>query len=161
MWSSAVFVCSLPGKHATATGFLTILLVSDFIFHWHLFLSEALHILSLFSPLVHRLHREGKGQCRHDFFFSPSLFLVYFTYQGTRLLPSRSCVAEGKTIQLSPHPPSILHVVDQADSASLKVIVAGVIPLGWMCTVCTSFFFPLQELKNNKKIKDNCLTWAK
>lgn len=39
-------------------------------------------------------------------------------------------MAEGKTIQLSPHPPSILHVVDQADSASLKVIVAGVIPLG-------------------------------
>lgn len=115
------------------------LMVSDFIFHCHLFLSEALLILSLLPSLLHNLHREGKGRRRQGCLFLPPLFLVCFTYQGTQFLSSRSCVTEGKKIQLSPHPPSILHIVDQTDSASLKVIVAGVIPLGWMCMVCTFF----------------------
>lgn len=99
--------------------------------------------------LLHSLPREGKGQRRHDFVFLPLPFLVCFTYRGTQFLSFRSCVTEGKKSPTVPQPPpplpSILHTVDQTDSASLKVIVAGVIPLGWMCMVCT-FCLPLQEL---------------
>jgi len=62
--------------------------------------------------------------------FLPLPFPVCFTCQGTQFFSSTNCVTEGKKIQPFPHPPSILHIVDQTDSASLKVIVAGVIPLG-------------------------------
>lgn len=148
MWSSCLCVVCQANMQQPQD-FLPSLLVSDFIFHCHWFLSWALLILSLLSSLLHNLHRQGTGQCRQDFLFLPLPFLVCFTYQGTRFLSSRSFVTEGKNIKLSPCPPSILHTVDQTDSASLKVIVSGVIPLGWMCVVCT--FFPLQELKTNKK----------
>lgn len=133
MWSSCVFMWSLPVKHATGRGFLTVPAAIRFCFHCHFYSSGTLHILSLLSSLLHSLHRAGKGQCRQDFIFLPFLCALL----PKELSSSRSCVTEGKKIQLSPHLPSILHTVDQSDSASLKVIVAGLIPLGWMCMVCT------------------------
>lgn len=88
-------------------------------------------MLSLLSSVLYNLHKKGKGQCRQNFLFFLPPFLVCFTYQGTPFLSARSYVAEGKnTVRCFPHPPSILHIVDQTDSASPKVIVAGVILLG-------------------------------
>lgn len=144
-----LFVCSLPGKHATATRFLTIPTGVWFYFSLSLvFVSGFAYIVSSFLSATQSAQaRERAVQAGLSFSSSP--FLVCFTYQGTQFLSSRSFVTESKNIKLSPYLPSILHIVDQTDSASLKVIVSGVILLGWMCMVCT--FFPLQELKTNKK----------
>lgn len=151
MWSSSVFVCSLPGKHATATGFLTIPTGIWFYFSLSFgFVWGFAYIVSSFLSAAQSAQgRERAIQARVS--FSPLSCVLYLPeYQGTQFFSSRSCMTEGKKIQTFPHPPSILHVVDQTDSASLKVIVAGVIPLGWMCMVCTFFFSTFRNLKTTK-----------
>lgn len=62
------------------------LLVSNFTFHCHLVLSEALLRLPLLSSLLHSLHREGRGQYRQDSF--PFPLLACFTYPSTKGLSS-------------------------------------------------------------------------
>lgn len=153
MWSSYVFMCSLPVKHTTGTGFLTVPPALWFCFSLSfLFIWDFAYIVSSFlSATQSAQSRERAMQAGFSCSSSPFSCVLYLPRNS---VPLGVVWLRVKKYNCPPHLPSILHTVDQTDSASLKVIVAGLIPLGWMCMVCTSppHFRNLKTTKNKRQL---------